>query len=96
MKISLFFLLTEKILIKGTNFLNPKENKIIFSLSDIKKVKGEDLQAAVQEDIVRQGGKPVLVDSDPLTWNIDVSKIEKKNYKKNKSNNYCPHLWIAC
>jgi perosamine synthetase len=35
--------------------------------------------------IVRQGGKPVLVDSDPLTWNIDVSKIEKKISKKTKA-----------
>ena len=35
--------------------------------------------------IVRQGAKPVLVDSDPLTWNMDVSKIEKKISKKTKA-----------
>ena len=35
--------------------------------------------------IVRQGGKPILVDSDPLTWNIDVTKIEKKISKKTKA-----------
>ncbi|WP_310446624.1 DegT/DnrJ/EryC1/StrS family aminotransferase [Thiobacillus sp.] len=28
--------------------------------------------------IVRSGAKPVLVDSDPLTWNMDVSQIEAK------------------
>jgi len=28
--------------------------------------------------IVRTGAIPVLVDSDPLTWNIDVNKIEEK------------------
>ena len=26
--------------------------------------------------IMRSGAKPVLVDSDPITWNMDVSKIE--------------------
>ncbi|GAM09923.1 spore coat polysaccharide biosynthesis protein SpsC [Geobacter sp. OR-1] len=26
--------------------------------------------------VVRAGARPVLVDSDPLTWNMDVSKIE--------------------
>jgi perosamine synthetase len=29
------------------------------------------------------GAKPVFVDSDPKTGNIDLKKIEKKNYKKN-------------
>jgi len=28
--------------------------------------------------IVRSGAKPVLVDSDPVTWNMDVSQIEAK------------------
>ena len=28
--------------------------------------------------IVRAGAKPVLVDSESTTWNMDVSKIEKK------------------
>ena len=28
--------------------------------------------------VVKQGATPVLVDSDPVTWNIDVTKIEEK------------------
>jgi perosamine synthetase len=28
--------------------------------------------------IVRSGAKPVLIDSDPITWNMDVSQLEKK------------------
>ena len=28
--------------------------------------------------IVRNGGVPVLIDSDPLTWNMDVAQIEAK------------------
>ena len=28
--------------------------------------------------IVRVGAKPVLIDSDPITWNMDVSQIEAK------------------
>ena len=28
--------------------------------------------------VVRAGAKPVLVDSDPITWNMDVKQIEKK------------------
>jgi len=28
--------------------------------------------------IVRKGAKPVLVDSDPITWNMDVTQIEAK------------------
>ena len=28
--------------------------------------------------IIRQGGKPVLVDSEPGTWNMDVTQIEEK------------------
>jgi len=28
--------------------------------------------------IVRSGAKPVLVDSDPFTWNMDISQIEAK------------------
>jgi perosamine synthetase len=28
--------------------------------------------------IIRSGGTPVLVDSDPITWNMDVSQIEAK------------------
>ena len=35
--------------------------------------------------IVRAGAIPVLVDSDPLTWNMDVNKIEKKITPKTKA-----------
>jgi perosamine synthetase len=35
--------------------------------------------------IVRAGLEPVLVDSDPLTWNIDVTKIEEKITPKTKA-----------
>lgn len=35
--------------------------------------------------IVRAGAKPVLVDSDPLTWNMDVSQIERKITPRTKA-----------
>tara|TARA_B100001057_G_C22871425_1_gene959110 strand:- start:13106 stop:14233 length:1128 start_codon:yes stop_codon:yes gene_type:complete len=35
--------------------------------------------------IVRSGATPVLVDSDPKTWNIDVNQIESKINKKTKA-----------
>ena len=35
--------------------------------------------------IVRNGGKPVLVDSDPLTWNMDVTQIEAKITSRTKA-----------
>jgi perosamine synthetase len=35
--------------------------------------------------IVRSGAKPVLVDSDPLTWNMDVNQIEKKITARTKA-----------
>lgn len=35
--------------------------------------------------IVRSGAKPVLVDSDPITWNIDVSQIESKITSRTKA-----------
>lgn len=35
--------------------------------------------------IVRSGAKPILVDSDPVTWNMDVNQIEKKISKKTKA-----------
>ena len=35
--------------------------------------------------VVRCGAKPVLIDSDPVTWNMDVSKIEKKITSKTKA-----------
>src|SRR3972149_2796368 len=35
--------------------------------------------------IVRTGAKPVLVDSDPLTWNMDINQIEKKITSKTRA-----------
>jgi perosamine synthetase len=35
--------------------------------------------------IVRSGAKPVLIDSDPVTWNMDVNQIESKITKKTKA-----------
>src|ERR1700761_6066285 len=29
-------------------------------------------------EIVRAGGRPVLVDSDPVTWNMDVNQVAEK------------------
>ena len=35
--------------------------------------------------IIRAGAKPVLVDSDPVTWNMDVTAIEEKITKRTKA-----------
>jgi len=35
--------------------------------------------------VVRAGGVPVLVDSDPLTWNMNVAQIEARITKKTKA-----------
>ena len=35
--------------------------------------------------LIKQGVKPVLVDADPNTWNMDVSQIEAKITKKTKA-----------
>ncbi len=35
--------------------------------------------------ILRNGGKPVLVDSNPLTWNMDVTQIEAKITPRTKA-----------
>lgn len=35
--------------------------------------------------IVRNGGVPVLVDSDPVTWNMDVTQIEAKVTSRTKA-----------
>jgi perosamine synthetase len=35
--------------------------------------------------IVRSGLKPVLVDSDPITWNMDIGQIESRINKKTKA-----------
>lgn len=35
--------------------------------------------------LIRSGAKPVLVDSDPITWNMDVSQIEAKITERTKA-----------
>ena len=35
--------------------------------------------------VVRTGGVPVLVDSDPITWNMNVNQIESKITKRTKA-----------
>ena len=35
--------------------------------------------------VVRMGGVPVLVDSDPLTWNMDISHLEEKITPRTKA-----------
>ena len=45
--------------------------------------------------IVKSFAKPVLVDSDPVTWNINIDDIEKKISKKNKSNYVASYLWFS-
>ena len=35
--------------------------------------------------IVRSGATPILVDSDPMTWNIDIGQIEDKITKRTKA-----------
>lgn len=37
------------------------------------------------QSVVRAGATPVLVDSDPITWNMDVSQIESKITSKTKA-----------
>lgn len=35
--------------------------------------------------IIRNGAKPVLVDSDPITWNMDITQIESKITPRTKA-----------
>jgi len=42
--------------------------------------------------IVRSGAIPVLVDSDPITWNMNVSQVEKKITSKTKAI-IAPHIY---
>ena len=45
--------------------------------------------------ILKNLAKVVLVDSDPVTWNININDIKKKNFVKNKSNNAPSYLRIS-
>ncbi len=42
--------------------------------------------------VIRSGAIPVLVDSDPNTWNMDVSKIEKKITSRTRAI-ITPHIY---
>ena len=42
--------------------------------------------------VIRCGAIPVLVDSDPITWNMDINKIEEKITKKTKVI-IAPHIY---
>ena len=42
--------------------------------------------------VIRGGAIPVLIDSDPVTWNMDVNKIEKKITSKTKAI-IAPHIY---
>ncbi len=44
--------------------------------------------------LVRVGVVPVLVDSDPTTWNMDVSQVEAL-VTRARGRFWCSHLWIA-
>ena len=42
--------------------------------------------------IIKNFAKPILIDSDPVTWNIDIKKIEKKITHKTKAI-MLPHIY---
>jgi len=42
--------------------------------------------------VIRSGATPVLIDSDPTTWNMDVSKIESKITSRTKAI-IAPHIY---
>ena len=42
--------------------------------------------------IIRSGAIPILIDSDPVTWNMDVNKIEKKITSKTRVI-IAPHIY---
>ena len=42
--------------------------------------------------VIRLGAKPVFVDSDPVTWNMDIKDLEKKINKKTKAI-IVPHIY---
>ena len=42
--------------------------------------------------IIRSGAKPILIDSDPITWNMDVTKIENKISSRTRAI-IAPHIY---
>lgn len=51
---------------------------------------------ATAHAVEHTGAKPIFIDCDPATGNIDPNKIEKKNNKKNKSDSCGPFFGSAC
>ena len=45
--------------------------------------------------IVRAGARPVLVDSDPATWNMDVNQIRCEDHRPHAGHHGGAHLWVA-
>ena len=45
--------------------------------------------------IVRCGATPVLVDCDPLNWNMNISQIEEKITHRTKAV-MAVHIWFTC
>ena len=44
--------------------------------------------------VVRSGAKPVLIDSDPLTWNMNVDQIEAK-ITTNTKTIMAVYIWVT-
>ena len=42
--------------------------------------------------VIRCGAKPILIDSDPITWNMDVNKLEEKITSRTKAI-IAPHIY---
>ena len=51
---------------------------------------------ATAEVIVLLKAKPVFVDIEPDSYNINPNKIEEKISSKTKSNNSCKFIWATC
>ena len=52
--------------------------------------------ASTVEVIMLLGLTPVLVDVDPVNFNIDMQKIRKSITKKNESYHTCSLVWPVC
>ena len=50
---------------------------------------------ATAEATALLGAKPVYVDVDPVSFNIDASLIEEKNYEQNKGNYSSFVIWTV-
>lgn len=62
-------------IILKTNAIGPGDEVIIPTLTF----------GATAHAVKQAGAKPILIDSDPLTWNMDVTKIEERITKKTRA-----------